>query len=83
MDRHQLRLHLRPEGPDLPDRLQELLHQLIPLVFQQLVAPLGGAQLAFQAGELHSGGAYRDIRHGSPLLTARLSSASISQSAQV
>ena len=63
MHRHQILLHLSPEGADLPDCIQKLLHQLIPLILQQLVAALGGTQLAFQAGEFHTGGAYRDIRH--------------------
>ena len=58
VDPHQLLLHLGAEGAKLPHGVQELLHQLVPLVLQQLVAPLGGFQLAFQAGKLHSGGVY-------------------------
>ena len=80
VNRHQFLFHLCPQGTDLPHGIQKLLHQLVPLVLEQFVAPLSGAQLALEAGQLHSGGVYRDVGHWSPLLTpAGLFSANISQ----
>ena len=57
------RLHLLPERLVLPDQLQKLPHQLIPLILQQLIAAHGGDQLLLQSGQLHAGGIYMFCAH--------------------
>ena len=59
-------LHLGTEGAVAADDVQKLLHHLVPLVLQQLVAAGGGAEAALEAGQLHAGGIDGFTGHGSP-----------------
>ena len=56
--RPDARLHLQAQLAVFPHPVQKLPHQLIPLVFQQLVAPGGGVEFFLQAAQLHAGGVH-------------------------
>ena len=62
-------LHLQSQAVILSDQHDEAAHQLIPLVFEQLVAPLGCSQAALHPRHFHARGVYVENSHygSSPL----------------
>lgn len=55
--------HLLPQLFILSHNVEELAHDLVSFILQQLVAAFGRGQPAFELFELHTGGIDVDISH--------------------